>query len=242
MPQFPNESSAYRQARNEFTHLEMQARRAAEAAAQARRALPLGGKVPEDFTFRECDGSGNVRDVKLSELFAPHSKTLVIYSYMYGAKRSEPCPMCTGILDGLNGVATHLRQRAAFVVVAQSPAKRLFDWARNRNWQLRLISAAENKYNKTYNPGADDDGNTPMLNVFVKKPDGVYHAYACELEQADEGQDSRSLDLLNPIFNFFDLTPEGRGIFYTNLHYPENPPAPDRTQEGRGIPAEARPN
>src|SRR5437879_2812161 len=125
---FPNESKPYRDAREQLLELEIQAKRAIEAAARARRALPLGGKVPEDFVFQECDAGGNVRDVRLSELFTPPLPTLVIYSYMFGPKREEPCPMCTGMLDGLNGVATHIRQRAAFVVVAQSPAKRLFDW------------------------------------------------------------------------------------------------------------------
>jgi predicted dithiol-disulfide oxidoreductase (DUF899 family) len=182
-----------------------------------------------------------VRDVKLSELFTPPISTLVIYSYMFGPKRKEPCPMCTGLLDGLNGVATHLRQRAAFVVVAQSPAKRLFDWARGRGWQLRMISAANNGYNSLYAPYADADGNMPATNVFTLRDGEIYHTYAIELSQADPGQDSRGGDLINPIFNFFDLTPEGRGMFYTSLHYPETPAKPDRTREGAEIPQDARP-
>jgi len=226
---FPNESSEYRKARNHLLELETKVRRAAEEAAVARRNLPLGGKVPQDFLFEECDAGGKVHTVLLSDLFSPHSPTLVLYSYMFGPKREEPCPMCTGMLDGLNGVATHLRQRAAFAVVAQSSPKRMFDWARGRNWQLRMISAANNEYNKLYAPLADADGNMPALNVFTKRDGAVYHTYAIELTQADPGQDPRGGDLLNPIFNFFDLTPEGRGKFYTNLHYPETPPAPDKT-------------
>lgn len=238
---FPGESEAYRKARSELLELETSARRAIESAARARRALPLGGKVPEDFVFQECDAGGNVRDVRLSELFTPPSPTLVIYSYMFGPGRKEACPMCTGILDGLNGVAVHIRQRAAFVVVAQSPAKRLFDWARERHWQLRVISAAGNRYNSLYAPWADADGNAPATTVFTRKDDGIYHTYSIELNQADPGQDSRGGDLLNPIFNFFDITPEGRGMFYTSLHYPPRPPRPDRTVEGAEIPASARP-
>jgi predicted dithiol-disulfide oxidoreductase (DUF899 family) len=239
---FPNESKEYREARNELIKLEIAARRTIEAAARARRALPPGGKVPEDFVFQECDAGGNVRDIRLSELFSPHSPTLVIYSYMFGPNRKEPCPMCTGILDGLDGVDTHLRQRAAFAVVAQSSPKRLFDWSRGRDWQIRLLSAANNKYNQLYVPWADTDGNMPATHVFVKRDDQIYHSYAIEMNDTDPGQDSRGGDLLNPIFNFFDLTPEGRGTFYTSLHYPENPPKPDRTVEGAEIPRSARPD
>lgn len=226
---YPNESSEYRSARNQLLELETKVRRAAEEAAVARRNLPLGGKVPQDFVFEECDAGGNLRKVKLSELFVPPSPTLVLYSYMFGPKREEPCPMCTAMLDGLNGVANHIRQRAAFAVVAQSSAKRLFDWGRNRDWQLRLVSAGKNEFNELYAPHADADGNMPALNVFVQRDGEIYHSYALELSQSDPGQDSRGGDLLNPIFNFFDLTPEGRGKFYTNLHYPETPAAPDRT-------------
>jgi predicted dithiol-disulfide oxidoreductase (DUF899 family) len=239
---FPNESKEYRQARDKALELEYSARRAIEAAARARRALPVGGKVPEDFVFQECDTAGNTRDVRLSQLFAPNSPTLVIYSYMFGPKRKEPCPMCTGMLDGLNGVISHISQRAAFAVVAQSTPKRLADWARDRHWQLRLLSAAGNDFNKNYAPWADADGNMPATTVFTKRDGQIYHAYSIEMSQADPGQDSRGGDLLNPIFNFFDITPEGRGMFYTNLHYPEVAPKPDRTVEGEDIPASKRPD
>jgi predicted dithiol-disulfide oxidoreductase (DUF899 family) len=238
---FPNETPEYRRARNELLQLEIKARRAIEDAARTRRALPLGGVVPEDFTFQECDGGGNVRETKLSELFTPPLQTLVIYSYMFGPKREEPCPMCTGMLDGLNGVLTHIQQRAAFAVVAQSSPKRLYDWARARHWQLRLLSAGNNKYNQLYVPWADADGNMPATHVFVKRDGKVYHSYSIEMAEADPGQDSRGGDLLNPVFNFFDLTPEGRGMFYTSLHYPETPRVPDNTVDGAEIPKSARP-
>jgi predicted dithiol-disulfide oxidoreductase (DUF899 family) len=238
---FPNESPSYREAREKLLTLEIQARRAVEEAAKARRALPLGGKVPEDFVFQECDAGGNVRDVKLSELFTPPLTTLVIYSYMFGPKRKEPCPMCTNWLDGLNGVEQHTRQRAAFVVSAQSSAKRLYDWGRARGWKLRMVSAANNRYNSLYVPSDNGEGDMAATTVFTKRDDGIYHTYSVELSQSDPGQDSRGADLLNPTFNFFDLTPEGRGMFYTSLHYPETPAKPDRTVEGAPIPASARP-
>jgi predicted dithiol-disulfide oxidoreductase (DUF899 family) len=238
---FPNESTTYRNARQDLLELEVAAKRAVEAAAKARRALPLGGKIPEDFVFEECDAGGNVREVRLSELFTPPSKTLVIYSYMFGPKPEEPCPMCTAWIDGLNGVLNHIRQRAAFAVVAQSNPKKLWKWARERGWQIRILSAAKNNYNSAYAPWSDSDGNLPATTVFAKRDDGIYHTWGVEMSESDPGQDSRGADLISPVFNFFDMTPEGRGNFYTNLHYPETPHAPDKTVEGGEIPASARP-
>ena len=45
---FPNESGEYRRARNALLEQEVSLRRHTEAVATARRALPVGGKVPED--------------------------------------------------------------------------------------------------------------------------------------------------------------------------------------------------
>ncbi|MFY0541114.1 hypothetical protein [Nannocystis pusilla] len=38
--------------------------------------------------------------------------------------------------------------------------------------------------------------------------------------EGEPRQDHRGLDPLSPIFAMFDLTPEGRGDFYTKLSYP----------------------
>jgi predicted dithiol-disulfide oxidoreductase (DUF899 family) len=217
---FPGESAEYRAARNTLLEKEIALRRATEAAAVARRALPEGGAVPEDYLFQECDAGGNVRVVKFSELFG-RNDTLAIYSYMFGPDREAACPMCTPLLEGLNGVEEHIRQRVSLVVVAQSSAERLWQWARTRGWQrLRLLSAAGTRYNSDYH-GLTERGDTTMLNVFHQKGGTIRHFWGSELSQgpADPGQDNRGLDLLNPVFQMFDLTPEGRGSWYTKLYY-----------------------
>ena len=48
---FPGESAEYRAARDRLLEREIELRRAMEAAAAARRALPPGGAVPEDYVF-----------------------------------------------------------------------------------------------------------------------------------------------------------------------------------------------
>src|SRR5689334_4268279 len=50
---FPGESDEYRTARNELLDAEVELRRAIERVAAQRRALPLGGPVPEDYRSEE---------------------------------------------------------------------------------------------------------------------------------------------------------------------------------------------
>jgi predicted dithiol-disulfide oxidoreductase (DUF899 family) len=54
---FPNEGAEYRRARNALLEQEMELRRQVERMAAQRRALPSGGKIPEDYAF-EAAGAG----------------------------------------------------------------------------------------------------------------------------------------------------------------------------------------
>ena len=49
---FPGESAEYRSARNRLLEHEIELRRATEAVAAARRRLPPGGVVPQDYVFQ----------------------------------------------------------------------------------------------------------------------------------------------------------------------------------------------
>ncbi|QEE30726.1 DUF899 domain-containing protein [Terriglobus albidus] len=61
---FPNESQEYRRARNALLAEEIDLRRNIERVAELRRALPLGGRIPEDYTFQGPNGQ-----VHFSQLF-----------------------------------------------------------------------------------------------------------------------------------------------------------------------------
>jgi predicted dithiol-disulfide oxidoreductase (DUF899 family) len=218
---FPGESTDYRTARNRLLGREIELRRLAEEVARERRALPLGGKLPSDYEVVEADVRGGTRKLRFSELFGD-KPTLAAYSYMFGPEKKEPCRMCTPLLDGLDGAGDHIRQRLAFVIVSESPAERLAAWMKERGWRnARLVSVAGTGYNRDYH-GKDGEGNdTTMLNVFKKVNGAVHHFWSTELAHgpSDPGQDHRGLDLLSPIYQMFDMTPEGRGDWYTNLRY-----------------------
>lgn len=227
---FPNESDEYRSSRDELLQAEISLRRNIEEVAALRRKLPLGGKIPEDYVFEEgspdLDISAPARPTRLSELFAPDKHTLILYSYMYSPAMPAPCVSCTSILDGLNGTAPHVSQRMNFAVVAKSPLERIRTIARERQWRnLRLLSSAANNYSRDYF-GEDAKGNQrPSLNVFVRREGGIYHFFHSELMfvPAEPGQDPRHVDIIWPLWNLFDFTPEGRGdTWYPRLSYAQS--------------------
>jgi predicted dithiol-disulfide oxidoreductase (DUF899 family) len=194
---FPGESEQYRAARNRLLAQEVELRRAMEAVASARRELPPGGVVPEDYVFQGAGENGSQADVRLSQLFAPGKDTLAIYSFMFGPERERPCPGCTHFLDGLDGAVRHTRERFNFVVVAKSPLPRILAFADERGWRhLRLLSTAGNGYDRDYfgdstalapgmrkqqefTPGEEWD--MPMLNVFRRDGKTIRHFWGSEL-------------------------------------------------------------
>jgi predicted dithiol-disulfide oxidoreductase (DUF899 family) len=143
---------------------------------------------------------------------------------MYGKKQTKPCPMFTSLVACINGVAAHLERNVdlAIVVAADVPAIRAH--ARTRNWdRLRLLSAGESTF-KSDLKSEDREGNQDStISGFTLDPDGTpRHFYSAHPRLSLEVKE-RGLDLLNPIWNFLDLTPGGRGNFYARMNYPINP-------------------
>lgn len=206
---FPNESSEYRNARNYLLEKEIALRRETEEVAKLRRKLPLGGKLKEDYIFTK----ENNKKVKFSELFEKGKNTLVAYSMMFDLRWDEPCPMCNSIVDGLNGNARQIIQRVNLVVIAKAPIEKLLKYAKETGWShIKIISSFNNSYNNDYF-GERDGEQVPMLNVFTKKKNSIYHTWGSELAfgTADPDQDERLVDIIWPLWNILDLTPEGRG-------------------------------
>ena len=131
--------------------------------------------------------------------------------------------MCTSMLDSLDGAAKHAGQRVDLVVVAKSPIQRIRAFARERGWRnLRLLSSANTSYNRDYHGENEQGAQTPALNVFTRKDGRIRHTWSSELMFApeDPGQNARHVDLMWPLWNLFDYTPEGRGKdWYPRLAY-----------------------
>jgi predicted dithiol-disulfide oxidoreductase (DUF899 family) len=224
---FPGETEQYRAARTALLDAEMALRRQLAQVAEQRSRLPLGGALRQDYVFE--DGSADIdavdtaRQTRLSELFGANRDTLIVYSFMYGPEMKQACTSCTSILDGLNGTAPHVMQRVPLVVVAKSPLERIRRFARERRWRnLRLLSSAKNSYNADYHGENRNGDQLPALNVFVRRNGQIHHFYNTELlyVKPEPGQDGRHVDLIWPLWNLFDYTPEGRGTdWYPELAY-----------------------
>lgn len=213
---FPNESKRYREARDELLSAEMDLRRRIEEVASLRRKLPVAGALKEDYRFEEggrglAEGA-KVRETLFSELFEPGKDTLAVYSFMYPPD-GRPCPACTAFLDSFNANAVHLAEAISLAVVAKSPLPRISRWALSRGWRnLRLLSSHNNGYNADYHAESEDGSQWPLINVFQKTEQGIHHRYCSELFFAppEESQHPRHVDLLWPLWNMLDLTPDGR--------------------------------
>ncbi|HEY7266119.1 MAG TPA: DUF899 family protein [Solirubrobacterales bacterium] len=238
---YPGESAEYRAERDALLAKEIELRRLTEAVAAARRELPPGGEVPEDYVFAGEGPAGRPAHVRLSELFAPSKDSLAIYSFMFprdpgdgapGPVREKetaklplaegPCPTCVALLDQLDGMVEHSGQVMNFAVVAKTPFDRLLTWGRERDWRrLRLLSSAGNTYNRDYLAETADGAQRPMLNVFHRDGDTIRHFWGSELFYAptDPGQHPRHVGTLEPLWNLFDLTPEGRPDWDEQLTY-----------------------
>jgi predicted dithiol-disulfide oxidoreductase (DUF899 family) len=215
---FPGESAEYRAAREKLLAAERDLRTKMEEVAELRRKLPLGGEVREDYVFAETGA-----EVRLSELFREGTDTLGIYSFMYGPAMKQPCPMCSSFLDSLNGTAPHAGQRMNLAVAAKSPIERIREFADARGWRnLRMLSSAGNTYNRDYHAETADGGQQlPVFNLFVRRAGRIYHSYNTELafEKPEPGQNERHIDMMWPLWNLLDLTPEVRGDWYPQLGY-----------------------
>jgi len=205
---FPNETAEYRSARDALLAEEMELRSQVEKVAALRRALPLGGRVDEDYEFKGVDG----KSVRMSELFTDASSGLLVYSFMYKTG-GNACPACTSLLDFLDGGAPHIKSKLNFAVVAKADAGQLKNWADSRGWSnLPLLSSAGTTYNLDYKAEDGDENQWPLINVFKKTNDGIFHTWASELFYAnsEDGQHTRHADQIWPLWNVFDLSPEGR--------------------------------
>lgn len=229
---FPGESAEYRASRDRLLEKEIELRRAMEAVSVLRRELPPGGLIPEDYVFDGPGPDGVPAKLKLSDLFAPGKDSLVIYNFMFPRypkddrpgptegvtarlKREDgPCPSCVAFLDSLDGAVKHVEGAGFnFVVIAKAPLDRLTIFARERGWRnLRLLSAIGNSFKRDYLAETPEGFQMPMVTVFHRDGSEIRHFWSSEMlyAPADPGQDPRHAGTIEPSWNIFDLTREGR--------------------------------
>jgi len=219
-----NESAEYLKSREELRLAEIELMRQRERVAELRRELPEGATI-QDYEFLEGpisldEGDEPVEKVRLSELFTAPDRSLVIYHLMFGKKQTKACPMCTAWIDAFNGVAHHLAQNVDLAIVAAADPSTLRAYARERGWdKLRLLSAGESTFKYDLGSEDHDGGQDSTISVFTRESDGTLRHFYSGHPWLGEDIKERGIDELNPIWNVLDLTPQGRGTFYTSLDY-----------------------
>ena len=224
---FPGESAEYRAARDRLLAQEVELRRAMEAVAAARRALPPGGVLAEDYALHGAAANGDPTTVRLSELFAAGQDSLVVYSMMFPRHPGDddpaggqtrccrcqgPCPSCVALLDQLDGAVEHASQHVSLAVVAKAPIERVLAFARERGWRrLRLLSSAGTPTTATTSPRPPRATRARCSTCSTATATTIRHFWGSELFYAptEPGQDTRHVGTLEPVWNLFDLTPRG---------------------------------
>ncbi len=219
-----DETPEYRRLRDELLEAEIALKDQREAVAELRRRLPRDNPVDPGYLFHEgprdlAAGDAPIVERKLEELFDDPQKPLVLLHFMYGKKQEQPCPMCTLWADGYERIVPHLEQRMNFAVVVAGEIGRFRAYARERGWRrLRLLSSGASSLKRDLGLEGEDGSQQPGVSVFTLGADGrARHFYSGGAIMA-EGQ-YRGMDLLSPLWNFLDLTPEGRGDFMPQLGY-----------------------
>lgn len=213
----PGASSNHRNARASLLAAETALRDQIEAVARLRRAMPEGPAVQKTYSFREGpadlarNASGDMHDVALADLFRAGQPSLIVLHFMYGPKDEKPCPMCAMWADGYDAIARHVAQRVPMVLVARAPVEKLRAFARARGWEyLRLLSSSATSFNPDFHMETPTGAQMPGVTVFTRNADGaIRHCYTQCAELAPK--EGRGIDLLTPVWNLFDLLPEGRG-------------------------------
>ena len=201
---YPNETQTYRDARNSLLEEEQDLVKRVKALAAARRALPPGGELKEDYVFQWAVDGRVGQPVRFSELFGD-KRTLLLYSFMFGPNWDNPCTSCTSLMDGFDRTWYQVSRDAAFVAIAKAPATRIHAWAMQRGWsQIPLVSGFESPYQADYKcQGDSDDMQWPVMHVFKKQNGKILHFWGTESM-------SNHLDTEWVYWNLMDFTPEGR--------------------------------
>lgn len=219
------ESPHYTAKRDELRLAEIELMRQQERVAEMRRRLPAGPRL-QDYVLQEGPanldaGDTPVRKLRLSQFFSAPNRSLIIYHMMFGKLQRDPCPMCTSFVDALDPLVIHLKQNVDVAVVAAADLAEFRAHARKRGWRnVRLVSAGDSTFK--YDLGSEDrDGNQDStISVFTLDQDGTpRHFYTAHPRMSPDIKE-RGIDLLNPIWNYLDLTPQGRGEFVAKLEYP----------------------
>jgi predicted dithiol-disulfide oxidoreductase (DUF899 family) len=119
--------------------------RRGDELARERRELPWV-RLEKEYAFDTDDGRRT-----LAELFDGHSQ-LLVYHLMFGPDYERPCPSCSSIADGFDGLPVHLANRSdiSFFAVSRAPLSKLQAYKRHMGWTFPWASSQGSDFNYDY--------------------------------------------------------------------------------------------
>lgn len=172
---------------------ELQQRRREIYASMSQQPVP-------DYTFRTKENA----PIRLSELFGSKNDLIVIHNM------GRQCVYCTLWADGFNGIAPHLEDRTAFVVISPDDPAVMSEFAHSRGWRFRMASAKDSDFPRDMGM-MDAEGYWPGISAFRKQPDGgIVRGAWSYLGPGDP---------FCSLWHIFDMLPEGSDGWEAQYHY-----------------------
>ncbi len=144
----------------EITRLEQEMAVLREKLVTARKAI--GPESVDNYEFPAAEGGA----VTLSELFGDKQDLLVIHNM------GKACRYCTLWADGLNGVVSHLANRAGLALFSPDDPQTQRAFAESRGWRFRVVSYGDTDFAAKMGFNNQPDRYMPGASAFLKRADG----------------------------------------------------------------------
>lgn len=155
-----------------------------------------------DYEFTDVDG----RKIHLSELFGEGKELMLVHNM------GKSCPYCTLWADEYNGVAHHLKSRVPFVVISPDSFETMKEFSAGRGWNFPIYSSKDSSFKRDVGFEEKNGMVMPGVSVFTKDSEGtMFHYSAAYFGPGDS---------FCGIWHFFDLLPDGPGMWAPRFSYP----------------------
>jgi len=122
-------------------------------------------EVP-DYELKTRQGTS----IRLSDLFKGKKELILVHNM------GTFCPYCTLWADGLNGLYSHLENRAGFAISTPDAPEIMDAFATSRNWNFTMASTEGSTLKKDLGFQLKDGSYYPGVSTFIRDENGkIFH-------------------------------------------------------------------